>query len=152
MLFALGNAPRLLYPFRYRDPRTGKWVRARYKAEPHVIAERHAEWEVTGPAEVHRRGECRDSFNPFRKIVTHAELARQPQPDMQPAVDATSPVVMPSGCAPAATPVLNSVTICAHAPPDNKQSDARMQPRRMRQGFIRALATCSWLLWYNLHF
>jgi hypothetical protein len=25
--------PQELYPFRYRDPRTGKWVRARYVAE-----------------------------------------------------------------------------------------------------------------------
>ena len=44
MLFELQHpGVRLSYPFRYRDPRTGKWVRARYKAEPHVIAERHAE-------------------------------------------------------------------------------------------------------------
>jgi hypothetical protein len=28
----------LLYPFRYGDPLTGKWVRARYVAEPHEIA------------------------------------------------------------------------------------------------------------------
>ena len=29
-------APRLeLFAFRYRDPRTGKWVRARYRAEMH---------------------------------------------------------------------------------------------------------------------
>jgi hypothetical protein len=80
-----------MYVFRHRDPRTGKWIRARYKAEPNVIAERYAEWEITGPAEVHRRGGSWDSFNPFRKIVTHAELARleEPQPDMQPVVDAT---------------------------------------------------------------
>ncbi len=24
----------MLYPFRFRDPLTGKWVRARYVAEP----------------------------------------------------------------------------------------------------------------------
>ena len=33
--------PRLgLFPFRYRDPRTGKWKRARYVAERHIIAKR----------------------------------------------------------------------------------------------------------------
>ena len=31
-----------LFPFRYRDPLTGKWVKARYKAERHEIAARHA--------------------------------------------------------------------------------------------------------------
>ena len=46
-------APRIeLFNFRYRDPRTGKWIRARYRAERHEIAARYAEWEITGPAEV----------------------------------------------------------------------------------------------------
>lgn len=44
--------PLRLYPFRYRDSLTGKWVRARYVAERHEIAERHAEWEITGPPEI----------------------------------------------------------------------------------------------------
>jgi len=45
-------APRLeLFPFRFRDPRTGKWVRVRYVAERHEIAARYAEWKITGPAE-----------------------------------------------------------------------------------------------------
>jgi len=41
-----------LFPFRYRDPLTGKWVRARYVAERHVIAERYAEFEIIGPPEI----------------------------------------------------------------------------------------------------
>jgi hypothetical protein len=42
--FAL-TAPLGLFPFRYRDPLTGKWVRARYVAELHEIAERkEASW------------------------------------------------------------------------------------------------------------
>jgi hypothetical protein len=53
-------APRLeLFAFRYRDPRTGKWVRARYRADPLEIASRYAEWEIIGPAEIRdvdRRG------------------------------------------------------------------------------------------------
>ena len=45
--------PRLeLYPFRYRDPVTAKWIRARYVAERHEIAARYAEWEIIGPAEI----------------------------------------------------------------------------------------------------
>jgi len=64
MLFALGPSPLLMYAFRYRDPCTGKWVRARYRAERHEIAERYAEWEITGPAEIRTPGG--GSFNPFR--------------------------------------------------------------------------------------
>jgi len=40
-----------LFPFRYRDPVTGKWVSARYVAERHEIAERYKEWEIAGPPE-----------------------------------------------------------------------------------------------------
>jgi hypothetical protein len=38
----------MLYPFRYCLERTGKWVKARYVAERHVIAEQYAEWEIIG--------------------------------------------------------------------------------------------------------
>jgi hypothetical protein len=43
-----------LFPFRYRDPVTGKWRHARHKAELHVIREEHreGEWEITGPPDV----------------------------------------------------------------------------------------------------
>ena len=41
-----------LYPFRYRDQRTGKWIRARYLAKVPVIQRHYAEWELTGPAEI----------------------------------------------------------------------------------------------------
>ena len=73
-------APVLLYPFRYRDPRTGRWVRARYVAEPNVIAQRYAEWEITGPAE--GRGERAGWFRPYR-MLTHAELARLEEPPLE---------------------------------------------------------------------
>jgi hypothetical protein len=56
--------PKELFPFRYRDPLTGKWVRARYVAERHVIAERYKEWEITGPPEI--RGDPDDGyFRPY---------------------------------------------------------------------------------------
>ena len=45
--------PRLeLFPFRYRDCVTGKWVKARYVAERHEIAARFSEWEIIGPPEI----------------------------------------------------------------------------------------------------
>ena len=55
------TAPRYYYPFRFIDPVTGKWMRARYVAERHVIAARYDRWEITGPPEVRlRRGDQRD--------------------------------------------------------------------------------------------
>ena len=53
-----------LYPFRFRDPLTGRWVRARYVAERHEIAERYAEWEIIGPPEV--RARAGSAFSPWR--------------------------------------------------------------------------------------
>jgi len=41
-----------LYPFRFRDQRTGKWVRARYLAQVPVIQRSYVEWELIGPAEI----------------------------------------------------------------------------------------------------
>lgn len=54
-----------LYLFRYRNPLTGKWVRARYVAERHEIAARHKEWEITGTPEVREGGQS-GYFPPFR--------------------------------------------------------------------------------------
>jgi hypothetical protein len=72
-----------LFPFRYRDPRTGRWINARYKAAPHEIAARHAEWEITGPAEI--RSPIGGSFNPYR-VVSHRELKgwEEPAPQINP--------------------------------------------------------------------
>jgi len=53
-----------LYPFRTRDPRTGKWYRARYKAELYEIAARYAEWEIVGPPEI--RHPIGAAFSPWR--------------------------------------------------------------------------------------
>jgi hypothetical protein len=44
--------PLTLYPFRFRDALTGKWVRARYLAERGEIAARYGEWEITGVPEI----------------------------------------------------------------------------------------------------
>ncbi len=53
-----------LYPFRFRDPVSGKWVRARYIAERDVIAVRYSEWEITGTPELRRSVGA--AFNPWR--------------------------------------------------------------------------------------
>jgi hypothetical protein len=58
--------PVVLYPFRFVDPLTGKWVRARYRAsrEELELRYRHTRWEITGEPMVitDRSG----SFNPHR--------------------------------------------------------------------------------------
>jgi hypothetical protein len=86
--------PLVVYPFRFRDPLTGKWVRARHKAELSTIARHYADWEIVGPAELRATGG--DAFNPHRKVVSHAELMRleepapvlDPQRERPPAIDA----------------------------------------------------------------
>jgi hypothetical protein len=61
--------PRLeLFPFRYRDALTGKWVRARYLAELREIQQRYSQWELIGPPEIRQVPEdaTPSQFNPFR--------------------------------------------------------------------------------------
>jgi len=57
--------PLYLYEFRYRCERSGKWRKARYRAEVHVIRERHAEFEVVGEPMV-IRGPA-GTFSPCRR-------------------------------------------------------------------------------------
>lgn len=44
----------VVYPLRYKDARTGRWVKARYLAECDEIAVRYAEWGTIGPGEERR--------------------------------------------------------------------------------------------------
>ena len=78
----------VLFPFRYRDARTGKWVRARYLASREEIGARYTEWEITGEPEV-REPHGHAYANPYR-VIAHAEMLRieEPAPDMQPMIDA----------------------------------------------------------------
>ena len=70
-------APRLeLFPFRYRDPRTGKWIRARYRAELHEIAARHTEFELDGPPEIRDVDPDARYFTPHGNAMMNAELRR----------------------------------------------------------------------------
>lgn len=82
-----------VFSFRYRDPLTGRWVKARYKATREEIAARQEEWEITGPAET--RTPITGACHPYR-VVPHAEVERleEPAPQMNlhrerpPAIDA----------------------------------------------------------------
>ena len=71
----------LLYPFKYREPLTARWVKARYKASIDEITRRHTEWELTGPGEI--RTPISGWFSPREKLVTHAELLRLEEPPLQ---------------------------------------------------------------------
>jgi hypothetical protein len=54
-----------LFPFRFRDPVSGKWIRARYVAQRDDIAERYAEWEIIGPPEIRDADSSVGYFNPW---------------------------------------------------------------------------------------
>ena len=60
----LHRLPLLLYPFRFVDPVTGRWVRARYRASLADLAERYERWETIGEPEV--RDAVDAGFRPFR--------------------------------------------------------------------------------------
>jgi hypothetical protein len=62
------RVPRLvLYPFRFRDPLTGKWIRARHKLQAPALQRRYADWETTGAPEV--RNVTETSAQPFDPFV-----------------------------------------------------------------------------------
>ncbi len=83
--------PRLeLFPFRYRDPRSGKWIRARYVAELQEIKQRYVEWEIIGPPEIRGVDPNTRYFAPNFNATMKAELRRfrERPPELQPVVDA----------------------------------------------------------------
>ncbi len=65
-----------LFPFRYRDPLTGKWRRARYVAALDEIARRFVDFEIIGPPEIRDVRQDARCFSPHYKLMTHAELRR----------------------------------------------------------------------------
>lgn len=73
-----------LFPFRYRDPLTGKWVCARYVAKRHEIAERFAEFEITGPPEIREVGPAARYFSPHYNLVPRAHLPVTDPPENEP--------------------------------------------------------------------
>jgi hypothetical protein len=81
-------APIELYPFRFRDECTGKWVRARYVATLAELASRYREWEIIGPPEI--RGDAPvQMFQPALSRLTDTPLEPQPHLAAPPAIDAT---------------------------------------------------------------
>jgi hypothetical protein len=100
-----------LYPFRYRDSLTGRWVKARYKATPEEIAARHVEWEITGPAEI--RSPIGGAFNPYR-VIPHAEVKRleEPAPQINPHLE-RPPAIDAAECFLIALFLRRYVTYCA---------------------------------------
>ena len=66
-----------LFPFRFRDPLTGKWVRARHKMQVPELQRHYADWEITGAPELRRITETSvQPFNPFEPSPpAHAAVA-----------------------------------------------------------------------------
>jgi hypothetical protein len=61
------DPPPLLYPFRFVDPVTGRWVRARYRASLDDLAVRYERWEIIGEPEA--RYVVSEGFSPFSIAV-----------------------------------------------------------------------------------
>ena len=56
----------VLYSFRFRDPLTGNWARARHKMQVPEMQRHYSEWEITGAPEVRHVTETSvQPFNPF---------------------------------------------------------------------------------------
>ena len=55
-----------LYAFRFRDPLTGKWVRARHKMQVPELQRHYSDWKITGAPEIRHVTETSvQSFSPF---------------------------------------------------------------------------------------
>jgi hypothetical protein len=80
--------PRLeLFPFRYRDRLTGKWVKARYVAERHEIAARYEEWEIVGPPEIRNVDPNERNPSHWRPNPPESKHRLGPQPVLSPDID-----------------------------------------------------------------
>ena len=66
----------LHYSFPVRDKLTGKWYRARYKAELHVIIQRDTEWMLDGLPEIRRRPDLGTSTASIGRAAKRAQTKR----------------------------------------------------------------------------
>ena len=66
-----------LYAYRYRDPATGRWKRARQRATLADIKRQHADWEPIIELD-YRTGEA-EVMNPFARLGYDAALDMHPQ-------------------------------------------------------------------------
>ena len=78
------DKPIILYPFRRRDPLSGKWYRARYKVSEEQLAQHEGEWIVDGPPEIRRALGPTSAFQPR---PPPAMLLLHPQRQTPPAID-----------------------------------------------------------------
>ena len=56
-----------LYPFKYRDPVSGTWIKSSYKATLKDIAAHYAEWMIAGEPEVHGNVAPASTFDPHHR-------------------------------------------------------------------------------------
>lgn len=49
-----------LFPFEFYDDIRKRWIRARYRAERHVIAQRYVQARIVGAAEIREEGDLYD--------------------------------------------------------------------------------------------
>ena len=82
-----GGDPTIVYPFRKRDPLTGKWYRARYKASTEEIAEHQGKWIIDGPPEVYRTLGSTSAFRPWQRPQEPEQLLVHPQREAPPVID-----------------------------------------------------------------
>jgi hypothetical protein len=71
----LPPAEQIVYAFRYRDPRTKRWILARYMATQVEIAAGYATWEIVGSGE-RRQPMGERFFTPFADQL----VAPRPRP------------------------------------------------------------------------
>ena len=65
-----------LYPFRFRDPLTNRWVRARHKMQVPELQRHYLEWEITGAPEIRQVTDMSaQPFNPFEPPPARALLS-----------------------------------------------------------------------------
>jgi hypothetical protein len=80
-----------LFPFRFRHPRIGKWMRVRYRAERPEIGRRYAEYEITGPAEVREVDVGARAFTPHAGFAPAAHRPIKDPPNQPPCPEKDPP-------------------------------------------------------------
>lgn len=72
------DEPLLMYPFRKRDPLTGQWYRARYRATAEDIAQHNGDWIIDGAPEIRRALGSTSGFRPWQAAVAKGSAIPAP--------------------------------------------------------------------------
>ena len=80
------DGPTILYPFRLRNPITGKWHRARWKASLEEIEAHRGEWIIDGPPEVRAHLGSTSGFQQWKPSPVDVSLQMHPQRDTPPVI------------------------------------------------------------------